>query len=271
MQGFFTKILSVYQYYANHHAPRLGASIAFYTIFSLASLLLISATFGGIILNDQLNQVDIVSKLQAVFGAPYADMFQLVIAASRDLPRGVVASIIGFIGLLIGATAFINQLQLSLRDFWQLPIDLWSWAAFFRNRILSFLTVCILCLGLVAAVTGIVLGITIIKTLLPISTGFMNGLGTLFDLGVSTLFFAGSYRLLSHRRFLWSHILPGAISAAALFLIGKVIATQFITQSFFSSIYGAAGSLLAVMIWAYFTAQIIFIGAAVIAVQAEKK
>lgn len=248
-------------------ASRLAASLAYYTVFSLAPLLILVIAIAGIVLGDDAARGEISRQMQGLVGADGANFIESAInnANQPGSDAGIVASIISIVVLLFGATGVFTELQDSLNTVWEVApkpnLGFWQ---FIRNRVLSFgMVLGIAFLLLVSLVVSAVLsGLnTYMSSLLP----GVDSLWQLVNLGVSlaiiTLLFGMMFKVLPDAKIHWSDVWVGALLTALLFTLGKFLIGLYLGNSSFSSSYGAAGSLVVVLAWVYYSAQILFFGA----------
>lgn len=254
-------------------APRLGAALAFYTIFSLAPLLVIAVSVAGLLFGREAAQGQLTHQLISVLGeVPGKAVEAMLIGASKPA-SGILASIVGVVTLLIGSTGLFVELQESLNTIWGVPPrpgnTVWL---LLRQRLLSFSFVLgmgfLLLLTLVTSAA--VSAVTSFVNLLPYSAKLLQ-LGNLgVSFAVTTGLLAMMYKLLPDAEIAWRDVFVGALLTAALFTLGKYLIGLYLGLSSFSSTFGAAGSLVAILSWIYYSAQILLFGAEFTQVYAER-
>jgi membrane protein len=249
-------------------APTLGAALAYYTVFSLAPLLVISISIAGLVFGQEAAQGQIFDQLRSLIGAASAEAVQDVVQnANAKSATGVTATIVGFIALLFGASGVFGQLQASLNAIWGVEPKpgrgLWG---IIQDRILSF--------GFILVV-GFLLLVSLILTAAIAFVGEWFGgvfpaIETLVQIGnsilslmVITLLFAMIFKFMPDAKIAWRDVWIGAFTTAALFTVGKLVLGLYLGKSGIGSSYGAAGSLIVLLLWVYYSSQIVFFGAEV--------
>jgi len=244
----------------------LGAALAYYTIFSLAPLLLIVTAVAGLVWGREAVQGQLVSQIQGVVGQQGAEAIQTMIAnAGKHGSGGVLATIIGLVTILFGATGVFVQLQSAMDRVWNVEPrpgkGLWG---FIRTRLLSFgmvlgigflLLVSLVVTTAVTAVGAWMLG------LMPGAKVLVEGLTFVVAFGLITLLFAMIFKVLPDVKIAWRDVWVGAVVTALLFTIGKFLIGLYLAKSSVASTYGAAGSLVVLLLWIYYSSQILFLGA----------
>ena len=247
-------------------APTLGAALAFYTIFSLAPVLIISISIAGLVFGAEAAQGQIFEQLRGLLGeAGGRAMEELVQSASAEPKTGLVATVIGFVTLLFGASGVFGQLQASLNMIWGVqPKPGRGVLGIIRDRILSFgfilvvgfLLLVSLLLTAVIAFVGQQFG-----AMVPGMEALIQLLNSIFSLVVITLLFAMMFKILPDANIAWRDVWLGAFITALLFTIGKFALGFYLGRSGVASSYGAAGSLIVLLLWVYYSSQIVFFGA----------
>jgi membrane protein len=245
-------------------AERLGASLAYYAAFSIAPLLIIVlAIVDFFYRGDTLAQVRV--QLTLMFGANAADAIVATIKGAQSSGDGVSATVISAITLFIGATAVFTHLQDAMNTIWEVtPNPRKAWLDLLRNRVLSFAMVLGVCFLLLVS-------LVMSAALAAIGAYFTNlfpalaRVWPLVDFGISfaitTLLFAMIFKFLPDVEIAWSDVWIGAGATAVLFAVGKIAIGLYLARSSFSSAYGAAGSVLVLLAWVYYSSQILFLGA----------
>jgi len=247
-------------------APTLGAAVAYYTVFSLAPLFVIAVFIAGLVFGQEAAQGQIFVQLRALIGETSAAAMEDVVESANSQPKtGVFATIVGFVVLIVGASGVFAQMQASLNAIWRVEPKpgrgIWG---LLQDRILSF--------GFILVV-GFLLLISLILTAIIafIGTwfgGFLPGVETLIQilnailsLAIITLLFAMIFKFLPDVKIAWRDVWIGALITAGLFTAGKEILGLYLGKSGVASSYGAAGSLIVLLLWVYYSAQIVFFGA----------
>ncbi|MGJ7485475.1 YihY/virulence factor BrkB family protein [Variovorax sp. LT2P21] len=256
-------------------APSMGASISYYTVFSLAPLLVIVIAIAGAIFGREAVQGEIVSQLQGLIGRDGALAVQGMIQSANEPGKGLVAGGISIVVLLVGATTVFAELQSSLDRIWHVPAaekpsGVW---AVLRARVLSFglilglvflLMVSLLVSAAVAAFGGWAGG------LLPGSEILLLALNTAISVGITTVLFAMIYKLMPTASIAWRDVWVGAVVTAVLFEIGKTLIGLYLGKSGVAETFAAAGSLVVLLAWVYYAAQVFLLGAEFTKVYADE-
>jgi membrane protein len=255
-----------------HNGSRLAAALAYYTVFSLAPLIVISIAIAGAVFGEDAARGEIVRQIEGLIGRPGAEVVQDIIQNTSEPSSNRLAAIFGIVTLFIGATGVFGQLQDALNQIWGVPQQLqqqdqrwWSVIALvIRRRFISFLMM----LGtgfllLVSLVTSTVLALiaSIVGDLIP-GFGFLTQtLNFIVSLGIVMLLLALIYKVVPDAPVAWTDVSLGAGITALLFTFGKLVIGLYLGNSTVASPYGAAGSLIVILIWVYYSAQILFLGA----------
>lgn len=266
MQSLYQLFKATFQGWINDYAASMGAALAFYTLFSIAPLLLIVLSITGFVFGVEAARGEIAGQLENLLGEQGALAVQSLLQNVNKPKEGLMASIIGIVLLIIGATTVFAELQSSLDRIWQAPerAKINGLIALFRERLLSF---------------GLILGIGFI---LMVSLLFSAALATMhqlwspqfkqwefllnlinigFSFLMTTAMFALIYKLMPSVKIRWSEVWVGAIITAILFTAGKYLIGLYIGRSAITSGFGVAGSLVALLVWVYYSAQIFLLGA----------
>jgi membrane protein len=256
----------------SHDAASMGASLSFYTLFSIAPVLLIATWTAGEILDKDVVHRQIVAQMRNLIGDAGAGAVSALLAGSAThLGSGVFASVIGIVSLLIGATSVFAELQHALDRVWGSVASsnsertgtsgVWQ---YLRTRLLSFgLILCVGFLLLVSLVVSAALAAIAawFETLMVQWQGVLWAVDTVMGLGIATLLFAMIFKFLPRATVAWGDVWIGALVTAALFGIGKALIGVYLSKSVFTSGYGVAGSFLILLLWIYYSAQIFLLGA----------
>jgi membrane protein len=244
----------------------MGAALAFYTVFSVAPILVIAIGVLGVVIGADTVRADLLPQMQSLFGDAGASAVQTLLLSATHMGKSWIATIIGVVTLLIGASSVFVELQHSLDRIWGIPKrnqtrGLWR---ILRSRVLS--------LGLVLGVGFLLMVSLLVSTLLTaLGTWLAVYLGewrtlllvidVALSLVVSTVLFALIYKYVPLERLAWGDVWVGGLVTAILFNIGKFAIGYYLGKSAFASVYGAAGSLLVLLLWTYYSAQIFLFGA----------
>ena len=245
--------------------PRLGAAIAFYTIFSLAPVLIIGISVASFAFGRDAVQGHVVAQIQHLVGRDAALTIQTMIENAHRSHSGVLATLIGVTTLLVGATAVFGELQDAFNLIWRTkPRRRSFWLSMALSRLLSF--------SLVIALGFLMLASLIVSAAITAFTGYLEVLagatGLVLSLinfatsfGILTLLFALLFRVLPDAPVKWRDVWLGSVITAILFSVGKFLIGLYLGNSAIASSYGAAGSLVVVLVWIYYSAQILLFGA----------
>lgn len=246
-------------------APRLAAALAYYTAFSLAPLLVIAIAIAGLVFGEEAARGQIVGQIEGLVGTAGAEAIETMIAGSRQETTGIIATVVGFATLLLGAAGLFGQLKDALNTIWEVqPKPGQGFMATVRQNFFSFTMV----LG-----TGFLLLVSlVISAVLSGVTGyFQNALPGVdwlwqivnFVVGfvVTTVVFALIYKVVPDAEIQWNDVWIGAAATSLLFSIGRFALGWYLGNGSFGSTYGAAASLVVLLLWVYYTAQILFLGA----------
>ena len=258
-----------YQDWKEDHASRLAAALAYYTIFSVAPLLVIVIAVAGLIWRKTDVEAQVMAQVQSLVGADGAKFVADLIISASNPAEGIVATILGIVTLLFGALGVFNELHNTLNIIWEVEEEkaegFWQVVkkAIF-DRFLSFTMVLgIGFLLLVSLVVSTALSATqeLLGNVFPIPEFFLQLLNLIISIGVITILFAMIYKYLPDAEIAWRHVWLGAFVTAILFSLGKMVIGIYLGNSAVASSFGAAGSLVLLLVWVYYSAQILFFGA----------
>jgi membrane protein len=263
------------EWYADRGA-RLGAALAFYTLFSLAPLLLIIIAIAALAFGQEVAHAQIIRQIEGLIGAQGAQAIQTVIENASRPSSGVAATLIGLATLLFGATVVFSELQDALNGIWKIPAkpERGMVIGLIRDRFLSFamvLAIGLLLLVVIVANAVLTAVVQIFGEILPAQASFLHMANFTLLFGIVTLLFAMIYKVLPDTNIAWSDVIIGALATALLFMVGKFLIGLYLVYSSVTSAYGAAGSLVVVLVWVYYSAQIFYFGAEFTKVYATRK
>ncbi|HEY9674813.1 MAG TPA: YihY/virulence factor BrkB family protein [Waterburya sp.] len=245
----------------------MAAALAYYTVFSLAPLLIIVIAIAGTVFGEQAAKGELVAQIQGLIGKDGAELIQTAIenASQLDPSQGPIPTLINISLLLSGATVIFGQLQTSLNKIWNVePKPGNGIIDFLRQRLLSFSMVLIiaflLLVSLVISTLLVIFG-NYLRDLIPGFTYLWQALNFLISFGIITLLFAMIFKILPDAKIAWKDVWMGAAITALLFEIGKFLLGFYLGHTSFASAYGAAGSLVIILTWVFYSAQILFLGA----------
>lgn len=266
LRAFWTLLKQTGQSWLADYAPSMGAALAYYTLFSLAPLLLIVISVAGLVFGEDAARGEIAHQLRDLMGDSGAKAVQNLLTSVDKPVEGSLATLLGLLMLFVGATTVFAELQDALDRIWRVPARATSggWLKLVRARLLSFgMILAIGFLLMVSLVVSAVLGV-MGSWLQPMFgawvalAALVNAIGS-FVL-VSTMF-ALIYKVMPRAQVQWRDVWTGAVFTATLFTFGKFLIGLYIGRSGVISGFGAAGSLVVVLLWVYYSAQIFLIGA----------
>ena len=248
------------------YAPSMGAALSYYSVFSMAPLLLIVISIAGLVFGEEAVRGEVFGQLASVLGADAAKAIEGVLASVRKPGQGALSTLIGLALLLIGATTVFAELQDSLDRIWRAPrrdrsAGVW---ALVRARVLSF---------------GMILGIAFLLMVFLVLSAVISALGAWWSgtfgdalvllrmvdialgFAMTTGVFALIYKIMPRVQVQWYDVWLGALVTALLFTIGRFLIGQYIGRSGVTSGFGAAGSVVVILVWVYYSAQVFLFGA----------
>lgn len=247
-----------------HKCARLGAALAYYTIFSLAPLLVI--VFGVVEMTlGHVAPQQLMTWIEQYVGRRQAEVIAELVTQTGNHGDSLVATVIGAAAMLLGAAGLFAALRDALNTIWEAPPRVGAgWRGMVADRLLSFIMV-VLSAGVLLvslATTTVIQAVSHhMGSLLPMPGWVLEALDLLVSLGVVTLLFAILYRVLPDVAVAWRDVWVGAAFTSLLFLVGKVALGMYLGRSGVGSAYGAAGSLVVLLMWIYYAAQIFLFGA----------
>lgn len=244
-----------------------AGSLAFYTLFSLAPTVIIAVAVIGVVFGEDAAQGQIVAQLQGVLGEEAARTVEQAVVASRIEESGILPTLLGMGGLLVGATTVFAQMQFSLNTLWGVTAkpSRNSVLVFLKQRLLS-LTV-VLAIGfilLVSLLVGIFLRgmLQVVGDSMPLASQLTAGAELLVSLAVITALFATIFKVLPDVVLSWRDVILGAVVTALLFTLGRSVIASYLAYTATASTYGAAGSVVMILLWVYYSSLILLFGAA---------
>ena len=251
--------------WSEHHDLRFGASLAYYTVFSIAPLFLIALAIAGFWFGDEAASRQLFGQIKGLVGSEGSEAIQAMVA-SADRPRvGMWASIVAGATLCIGATGVFIELQNALNAIWQVRRKPGTGLRYFiKARLLSFAMV--LSLGFLLLVSLIIsAGLAAVgkflSGLMPGEELVWQGVNFVISFGLIALLYAFIFKWLPDVKVAWRDVWLAAICAALLFNIGKFALGYYLGRGSVTSVYGAAGSLVVILLWVYYSSQTLFLGA----------
>lgn len=251
--------------WVKHRAASKGAALAFYTLFSLTSILPVTIAIAGYFFGVEAAQGEIVGQIEGLVGPYGAQAIQALLASARNHTSGIIATLVASVLLLVGATSVFSELKDSLDEIWEVSASRRpAFLTLLRTRFMSFGIVLVLAFLLLVS-----LAVSAALAVLERYAGEMWGnsvlilsfLSSLISFGVIASLFAVIYKMLPEARLSWRDVWIGALVTAGLFIVGKYAIGLYLGNSGVASGFGAAGSVIALLLWVYYSAQIFFLGA----------
>ena len=263
LRNIWPFILAVINNFIADRAMTRGAAIAYYTTFSLAPILLLVIAIAGLVFGEEAVRGAILGELGGLMGAEGAKALEDLVQSASDTGSGIAATTLGVILLVIAATTVLAELQDALNVIWNAPPqNISGWWSLIRARLLS--------LALIGAIAFLLLASLAVSAALTAFGKYFAGeegstlleaLNFTVSFLVLTGLFALVYKILPDRRLAWRDVAVGAAVTAALFSIGKFLIGFYLGTTDLASSYGAAGALILVLVWVYYSAQIFLLGA----------
>ena len=251
--------------WSNDKASHLAAALSYYTIFSVAPLLVIAVAVAGLVFGRQAATDQIVMEIHGLVGEDAAQVIQAILLNASKTGSGIVATLLGLLTLLIVASGAFGQLQDSLNTIWKVKPKVGRGVKeILRDRFLSFSMVLVIGFLLLVSlvITAFLAGLgKYLSDLLPMPGVMMQLVNFGISFAVTTLLFALIFKVLPDAYIRWRDVWVGAAVTALLFSVGRFLIGLYLGRSGISSAYGAAGSLVVFLVWVYYSAQILFLGA----------
>lgn len=251
-----------------------GAALAFYMLFSLTPLLVLAMGIAGLALGNDAVHARLLAEITNAVGAEAAGAIDGMIQRMRSPAAGIVASVAGIVTMLIGASGVFGHLQAVLNRIFEVPAASGGWRRMATRRLAAF--------GMVLAIGVLLIALMLLTALLqafrgrlellvPQLTPALPWLDVGLSVALAALLFALVFRTMPDVRLPWRYALIGGLVTALLFAIGKSLIGIYLARSGATSVFGAAASLVLLMLWIYYSAQILFFGAEVTAVLARRR
>lgn len=255
-------------------ATRLAASLSVYTMLSLAPLLVIAVSVAGLVFGADAARGRISQEISAVVGTQAGKAIEAMIANARSPEQGVLSTAIGIAVLLFGASGVFGELQTALNRMWEVkPKPGRGIRGFLRDRFFSFsmvMGVAFLLLVSLVVSAGVVAATSYFSHIVPLPA-LWHILNLLVGLGLTTVVFALTFKTVPDAKTAWRDVWIGGFVTALLFSVGRTALAWYVGRASTTSAFGAAGSLVALIVWVYYSAQILFMGAEFTQVYATRR
>jgi membrane protein len=251
--------------WSDDNASRLAAALAYYTLLSIAPMIVLAVAIAGLVYGEDAARGQIASELSREVGPQAANALQAIIESAKTPSSGVIGTIVGVITLLVGASGVFSELQASLNQVWEVePPPHGGLLAMIKERFFSFALVLgvafLLMLSLLLSAIVAAIG-HFIEGRMPGGDGLWSALNVAFSFATSAALFAVIFRVVPDVRLRVRDVWVGAMVTAVLFNVGKFALGLYLGHSSMASAYGASGSIIALVVWVYYSAQILLFGA----------
>ena len=256
-------------------APRLAASLAFYTLLSLAPMLVVAVSIAGLIFGEDAARGQIAGQLNGLLGPTGADTVQSILAHAKTPSSGIIGAVVGIALAVFGASGVFGELQTSLDQIWHVESKPGRGVkGFLRDRVFSFTLVMgvafLLLVSLVLSAALAAIG-TYFSHTLPGGEAVWHVLNLVISIGVTAVLFGLIFKIIPDVEIRWHEVWLGALVTAVLFSVGKFGIGLYLGRSSVASPFGAAGSVVALVVWVYYSAQILFFGAELTRAHTEQR
>lgn len=266
MQGAITVLRNSVTLFRSHDTAALGSGLSYFTIFSIAPMLIIVISIVGSIYGPEAVTGELKNQLSSLMGSNTADQLQTMVKAAYKPGKNWIATAISIVLLITGAIGVFDQLRSSLNIIWDVkPQAKKPFMRYLMERLFSF--------GMIASIAFLLIVSLALNAAIAALSGYMSGLlpaisklliqliEIVVSFGLTTLLFALIYKFMSDVKMKWRNVFYGAIFTAFLFAVGKYLIGLYISQSSIANTYGAASSVVIVLLWVYYSSQIVFFGA----------
>lgn len=266
IKGLWEVLKQSFSGFSDDRLPKLSGSLAYCTVFSMGPLLIVIVFLSSIFFGQEAVEGKIYTQMAGFLGPDTAAELQEIIRKATISGKGNWAAAIGIVTLIFGATTVFAEIQDSINFIWGLkPKPKKGWLKLIKNRVLSFSLVISLGFLLVVslAITAIIdaFGERLKRGFPDLSVVFFYIINQVVTLAVITLIFSVIFKVLPDAKIRWKDVIAGALVTALLFMLGKLLISFYIGQTSIGSTYGAAGSLVVLLIWTYYSAMILYFGA----------
>jgi membrane protein len=265
IKGFITLFNRSFDDWNRHNDTRMGAALAFYTIVSISPLVILVLAIVSMVFNKNAAEAQLLAKVQSMVGSQGRESVQAILMHGQKPFTGIFSTVAGVTVLFLGASGVFQELRAGLNNIWEsdatVPSGIWG---ILRERVLSFGMV--LSLGFVLMVSLLVSAAlaavsTYFSNLLPVSPTLLEALNFMVSFAGIAVLFACILKYVPAARVDWRDVRVGATVTALMFTLGKWALGIYLGKSSPGSAYGAAGSLVVLVVWVYYSAQIFYFGA----------
>lgn len=259
----------IFDHWSRDNAPRLAASLAYYTILSSAPLVVVSIALADFFFGDKAVEGQLAWEIQTLVGGQAAQAIQTILRNAHRPSSSLIATILSIVTLIVGASSVVIELHSALNLIWGIPdpeggSTLANIVAFVKQRFYSSLMIlaagCVLLVSLIASVSIAAVS-SLFRPLLPLPDWILHLTTFGGSFLIVMLIFGAIYKLLPDVRLTWNDVLMGAAVTSLLFAIGKQLLAIYLSHVGFQSTYGAAWTLVILLVWIYYSAQLFFLGA----------
>jgi membrane protein len=259
--------------WSNHNAARLGAALAYYSIFSLGPLIVIAVAIAGLTFRQEAVRGEVSAQLQHLLGSTGAQAVNAMLVGASKPMEGALATVLGLGALLFAAIGVVVQLKDALNTVWEVePLKasgIWQFVRTYMVSLAAVLSLGFLLLVSLVLTTALAVGGKYFAPYVPEMA--MHALGSIVSFGMITLLFAMMFKWLPDTDVAWRDVWLGAVVTAALFEIGKLLIGLYIGKQGLESTYGAAASLVVLLIWVYYSSQLVLMGAEFTRIYAKRR
>ncbi len=280
LQGPYRLLLATCEGWWNDRALSMGAAIAYYAVFSLAPVLLLVIMLGGLVFGADAARGAVLAQFGYLLGTTGAEAVDKILASAANFGTGIVGTTIGIVTFLVTATAAFAELQADLNVIWKAPSPTEDVQATGYTSFLAFVQARMMTFALIGAISFLLMVSLAFDALASAFGQFISlqgwaalifVLNLLISIAMSSVLFAFIFKVLPTVPVSWSYVAPGAVLTAVLFVIGKFAIGFYLGRSNIASTFGAAASVITLMLWVYYSAQILLFGAEFTKAYADRK
>lgn len=264
MKSFFSLLGETFRQWNAHKAPKMGAALAYYAMFSLAPLVILVLSLVSLAVERNAARAELIDQFRQLIGPDGANVVEMILGNAASQQTGVWSTIIGFTVLIIGASGVFVELHDSLNQIWEVSSERHPFYLIIKERLLSFVMILVMGFLLLTSFllsTAITFAGKYLQGRMPALGGIWEWGNVLVSLALVTLLFALIFKVLPGVHIGWRDVWLGALLTAVLFVLGKLLLGFYIGHSAIASSYGAAGSIIIILVWVFYSAQILFFGA----------